>query len=228
MKYFFWGAFVLLGCSSVFSQVNTPEQAMKALSKEPEPVGGLTGKTTYYVQEPATLSGLYGGVDFDGIVCLTASVNFVRRKNAPVVLRDKSYPGQKLLEYSSYRMSYLGLGAEYVFYRSKRWKLSVPLETGIGRYKIEKEFQADPLLPVVFDRESGIIIPFEGGFSASFYIWDWLALKAMLGNRITMGGGDANAVFSGPYWQYGILVFPSALYKEITGKPLRFPSFPNS
>lgn len=226
MRIFCLGLCMAMACSLSVAQVNSPEQALKSFRKKPEPVGGLTGKTTYYVQEPTTVSGLYGGMDFDGIICLTTSINFIRRKNAPVVLRDKSVPGQKLLEYSTYRMSYLGFGAEYVFYRSKRWKLSVPLETGIGSYRIEKQFVADPLQTRIFDEEKGLIIPFEGGFSASFYLWDWLALKAMLGNRIALGGGDANAVFSGPYWQYGVLVFPAALYRQITGQDLKLPKLP--
>ena len=203
------------------AQVQTLSHAQEAIRLKPEPIGGFSSRTTYFIQEPARVTGLYVGADFDGVIMLTAAYNFVSKRNAPLQVRDLSTSGQRLIAFNTYRMRFASLGMEYVFFRSDRWKLSIPLDAGLGRYIVDQEFYSEPLLAMLPTKEKGLILPFEGGFSASFYFWEWLATKAMVGNRIVIGKADANAVFSGPFWQYGILFFPAAAYEKITGQPLK-------
>lgn len=186
-------------------------------------IAGLNSRTSYYVSEPTRLTGVYAGLSFENKLRLTASWNFVRRANAPTEIKTQAYfHGKRQLE-ETYSMRFLAVGSDFVVFNKNRWQLSIPLLFGMGSARVDdkliSELSGDYLIEK--STKKSLVIPLEGSATAQYKMLDWLGLKVSLGNRIAIGKGNVNAVFSGPFWHYGVLLYPTVIYEKSTGHPLQ-------
>ena len=211
---------------ALFSGQNSAAQLAK-LSKLPDGerrwIAGLSSRTSYYVNEPARLTGVYAGLSFENKLRLTTSWNFVRRANAPTEFKTEAFfHGKRRLE-ETFSMRFLGIGADFIVFNKNRWQVSIPILMGMGAARVDYKLISE--LSGAYHIENGtqksLVIPLEGAATAQYKLLDWLGLKASLGNRIAIGKGHVNAVFSGPYWQYGVLLYPAVIYEKTTGHPFK-------
>lgn len=176
---------------------------MTALQVKPKVVFGLNSRFSQIAGNPSKTIKLHVGLDYDKKVRFELGYNYM-----PVASVDVIYPTKSDTIRRTNKLGYLGLQAEYTFYRKKNWKLSVPLQVGIGgNRRTERINQGTRVI------STHTVMPIEGGANALYYFYDWLGVKAGMGYRLSFG--KSFTTLSGSYYNLGIAFFAGELYNRL-------------
>ncbi len=193
------------------------------------PIGGFSGRYSLVQGRANRIMGVYGGAEYLEKYKGWLGYYWMGK---PVVEQysDPALPGLGYVSKLEGRMRYLGLGGEYTFKLSDKWRLSTPVQFGLGKVTEELTSLIDHKL---ISSEKTLVLPFEFGINGQYYIFPWLGAKAGFGTRI-VAGKDMSATYSGPYTTAGILLFFGPLYRKlppnlqiISSNPLRTPPASN-
>lgn len=109
------------------------------------------------------------------------------------------------------RLAYLCYYMDFVFYKTKRWQLSVPLQAGPGLlWHQEKQ---------VYRLFSGDIKYFfflyEPGITAQFKVFTWLGLGNDVAYRFIFRNNKTHTGISSPTFSFKLLFWPDHLFYEM-------------
>lgn len=187
-------------------QAQVMDSVKKALTYKPRIVFGLNGRISTVSGDPHRTMRLFTGLDYNKKVRFELAYNFMP---LPAVNHETINTVDSLTQVNS--LNYLGLQVEYTFFRKNHWKLSYPLQIGIGRNRYTERINGDlrvaSKLPVV---------PIELGVNAVYLFTDWVGLKAGMGVRMSFG--KSFSTLSGPYSNFGIALYAGELYRQIKAK----------
>jgi hypothetical protein len=205
--------YILLGCTLVFTTIvdaQVKDSIAQFLKYKPSPIGGLSGKYSIVQGKPNGISGVYGGAAFGEKFKTWAGFYWM---NDPLSeeIYDPSQPNLGVLNTKYEHMRYFSVAAEYAFLHRDKWKLSVPIQLGVGR---AREWYVSKFDKSIFNKTKKPVFPLEVGFNAQYMFFDWLGAKAGLGTRFALGKGTS-AVYSGPYSTIGILFYFEPLYRKL-------------
>jgi hypothetical protein len=114
------------------------------------------------------------------------------------------------------KMAYLAYYVDFVFHKTKRWQLSVPIQAGTGFswWKNDKRYLAR-------EREKKyFFILYEPGITAQFKVFRWFGLGADVAYRFTLvNSKKIGEKLNSPTYSFKVLVWFDQLYYEL---------FPNS
>ncbi len=203
---------LLWACSQAIYAQEKPK-ILKALNEKPQLIGGLSGKYSLVKGKPNKITGLYLGGEFDKRAKAWAGIYWMRD---PIEdwIRDERFLAANTPVYkykTEGRMTYLSVGLETRILHGEKWKVSVPVQVGIGRVKEKWYYVPSGSL---YKKEQIALLPIEAGVNAEYMIIEWLGLGAGLGTRLTIGK-ETIARYSGPYANLGIVVLLGVLYKKL-------------
>lgn len=114
------------------------------------------------------------------------------------------------------KMGYLAYYIDFVFYKTKRWQLSVPIQAGTGFtwWKNDKNY-------LVREKEKKyFLVLYEPGITVQFKAFKWFGLGADVAYRFTLvNSKKIGEKLNSPTYSFKILVWFDQLYYEL---------FPNS
>ncbi|MBO6515340.1 MAG: hypothetical protein JJ975_02215 [Bacteroidia bacterium] len=174
----------------------------QALKTKPRVVFGLNNRFSTISGEISRTTRLFAGLDYDKKIRFELALNAM--PSAAVTI-DYPRDGDTILRTN--QLAYIGFQAEYTFFHSKKWKLSFPVQIGLGRNTHTRRENRHLLLT----RRSPVV-PIEPGVNGLYYIYDWIGLKAGVGLRMSLG--QSFSALSGPYYNIGVAVFAGELYRR--------------
>jgi len=205
--------YILLSCVliiSTFVDAQVKDSIAQFLKNKPSPIGGLSGKYSIIEGKPNGISGVYIGAAFGEKFKTWAGYYWM---NDPLTeqLVDPSKPNLGFVSTKYQHMRYFSFASEYAFLHMNRWKLSLPVQVGVGR---AREWNISNFDKSIFNETKKPVFVLEVGFNAQYMFFDWLGAKAGLGTRFALGNGTS-AVYSGPYSTLGILFYFEPLYRKL-------------
>jgi len=112
------------------------------------------------------------------------------------------------------KLAYFSLYADLVFYKTKRWQVSVPLQTGFGA----SWFQSSYKYSIDKNRKYFLML-YEPGISTHLKIFKWLGLGVDVGYRFAIKNNNyVGAQFNSPTYAFKILFWADQLYYELFPK----------
>ena len=113
-------------------------------------------------------------------------------------------------------LSFFSANAEYVFFNSKRWQISTPLQIGVGStyflyYESDKNGKS-----IQKRTDEGTVL--VTGFSAvaTYRILRWIGISAGLGYRVGILNNDKVAEsFNSPVYTFKFRIFFGEIYKSV-------------
>lgn len=97
---------------------------------------------------------------------------------------------------------------EYVFYKDPRWKLSIPVQIGVGQSRLETDEYNPPAKVLGKD----LMISYEPAITAEYKIIPWFGIGAGVGYRLMIyGNKNLNEQFTAPVYIFKAKIF----FKEI-------------
>lgn len=113
------------------------------------------------------------------------------------------------------RLAYFSVHAEYVFYQTKHWELSMPLQFGVGQtyYKYNQFGKR-----TVIDKDYNFI--YEPAISVQYKFVKWAGVGIDLGYRFMLTSyTKLNQKFTAPTYAFKVLIYYNEIFKS---------AFPNS
>lgn len=174
----------------------------------------LESRYSFIDNELAGISGIRAGVSFRRKLRFGGGISWLKSDIFQnVYLPNESgipVPKTKYL-----KLAYIALYADFVFYKTKRWQVSIPIQTGIGaswfQYQKAYNFSAG---------KKYLLALYEPGIATSFKIFKWFGLGADVGYRFALKNNkNVDYQYSYPTYAFKILFWADQLYYDI---------FPNS
>lgn len=106
-------------------------------------------------------------------------------------------------------LAYLAYYIEYVYFKTKRWELSIPFQLGGGYSRYEYDYGG-----ITHSDSKKMIAIYEPGISTQFKIFRWMGVGADVGLRVMLMNNNAiRQNFNSPTYAFKLLVWYDELYK---------------
>ncbi|MBL0328068.1 MAG: hypothetical protein IPP64_01285 [Bacteroidetes bacterium] len=112
------------------------------------------------------------------------------------------------------RLVYFSIHAEYVFYQTKHWELSMPLQFGVGQtyYKYNQFGKRK-----VIDKDYNFI--YEPAVSIEYKFVKWVGIGADIGYRFMLTSYKSlNQKFTSPTYAFKLLIYYNEIVKSVFPK----------
>ncbi len=181
------------------AQYNPLDTFRVYLKKKPDLYFSLDWRNSFVRSNPAIIDGFRFGLSYGSKIRLLAGIYDLRYPITRTYQFRQGTPEEET-RYQRSDFFYLGLTCDYVLYRTKKWKLALPVQTGFGW---GNRTETNTLGEVREDIDTHFV-PFEVSFSASYNILPWLYASAGLGYRYALFSNRVSADFSAPIYTYGV------------------------
>ena len=174
----------------------------------------LESRNSFITNNAALVSGIRIGVDFNrklrfggGASWLDSEIkenNFILNENNVLVNVPKYF-----------KFTYICYYADFVFYKTQRWQLSVPIQLGTGM----SWFQDNTTYDLGGPETKYFLLLYEPGITIQFKIFKWFGLGADVGYRFTLKNNNyVGEKLNSPTYSFRISFWPEQLFFELFPK----------
>lgn len=224
-KIFIRHLFLLFFASTVFvsARGQMMDSIYTAFGKKPKLTGGFSTKTSFIDGFNSPVFSVQGGLDFNRVVRTGFSWNWIKlspykpgRNNTPFYL-DKILVdslGKPDTLHPALQLSYLSYFFEYIFFRSRFWQFSIPLQAGAGASRYQYMYQGSKT-----KEDRHFILLYEPAVSGKYKITKWLGIGVDIGYRfMIINNKKIGSKFNSPVYDFKVLLFIGSLYKAVFPK----------
>ncbi len=174
---------------------------------------GIASGYSFIDNRLAGMFGLRVGVSFKRKLKLGGGVSWL---NSDIKTNDFifSETGALINTPTYLKLAYFALYADFVFYKTQRWQLSVPVQTGFGASWFQSQYKYD-----IIRNKKYFLFLYEPGISTQFKIFKFFGLGVDVGYRFVLKNNDyVNLRFSSPTYAFNIKFWADQLFFEIFPK----------
>ena len=173
----------------------------------------LESRYSFIDNDFAGITGFRVGVSFRRKLRFGGGVSWLKSKIYQYEYLPNEY--NVLVSTPKYlRLAYICLYADFVFYKTQRWQVSVPIQTGIGAswFQYEKAYNLN-------SSKKYILMLYEPGIATQFKIFKWFGLGVDVGYRFVLKNNKyVGERFNSPTYAFKILFWADQLYYDIFPK----------
>ena len=191
------------------AQTEMTDSLKAAFHYKPKPSFDFGTRNSFVQNSRADIWGFKLGVSYHKRVRMGAGYNFM--------LSDLTQPLQftdagKNQEVSMHmQLRYFAVYFEYVYYKTRHWEFSIPLQVGIGNSKYIYSYQG-----AEHSMNNQLIALYEPMVQTEYYIFPWLGAEVDVGLRLMLKNKTAiNKNFNGPMYAFGMFLAYDELYKAV-------------
>lgn len=168
----------------------------------------LESRWSFVNNELITISGIRVGAAFEKKLRLGGGVSWLKTPYSQTEL-TLNENGQSILKTTYFKLAYLAAYADVVFYKTKRWQLSVPLQIGAGftwRQDVP-QYQLNQM-----DSKQFLFL-YEPGITVQFKLTRWFGLGSDVAYRFTLKNNKKiSEQLSSPTYSFKIMFWLDQLY----------------
>jgi hypothetical protein len=174
----------------------------------------LESRYTFIDNQLANITGFRLGVAFQRKLRLGGGVSWLKSDFTRVFADDPSVlTSPTHLKYLKF--GYLCFYADFVFYKTKRWQLSVPILGGLGLIWYQKKITYDLQSP----GRKYFLGLYEPGISVQFKVFRWLGAGSDIGYRfVAKDNKKISEQLYSPTYSFKILIWFDQLFFELFPK----------
>lgn len=188
------------------TQAQVCDSIRDALTYKPSFVFGLNSRISTISGDPSRTMRLFVGLDYRKKMRFEFAINGMPQAATDMRINEGGDTVRR-----SNRLTYWGLQAEYTFFRKGHWKLSYPIQVGLGVNNATIRYNQEEVV-----KRSELVVPLEVGADAIYYFYDWIGLKGGMGVRMSFG--NSFSTLSGPYYNLGVALYAGELIRIIKEK----------
>lgn len=171
----------------------------------------LESRNSFIDHQLISVNGVRLGMAFHRKLRLGAGLSWLNSDFKTSFNQEKNDTSTRYLKFA-----YLCYYADFVFYKTKRWQLSVPIQVGTGMswFQNQQAYQVKSKEPKYF------LFLYEPGITAQFKVFQWFGLGADVAYRFTLKNNKKTGEsLNSPTYSFKILFWFDQLYYQL---------FPNS
>lgn len=167
----------------------------------------LESRNSFIKYGRAEVSGVRFGVSFKRKLRLGAGYSWLNSSVfEPKIISDLN--GNKTTVDNYLRFGYAAFYADFVFHKTKRWQLSVPIQLGTGASWFEYRFNNEWL-----KSKKRFLLIYEPGISVQFKIFKFLGLGTDVGYRFVLKNNKyVGDKLNSPTYAFKLLIWLDQLY----------------
>lgn len=174
----------------------------------------LESRNSFIDNQLISVTGVRLGVAFQRKLRMGGGVSWLKTNFKNTVYRTDIF-GQPDTIVSYLKFVYLCYYVDFVFYKTKRWQLSVPIQAGTGVSWFQRQS------PYAFggkDRKYFLLL-YEPGITAQFKVFRWAGLGADVAYRFTMKNNKkVGEKLNSPTYSFKLLFWFDQLFYELFPK----------
>lgn len=158
--------------------------------------------------ELISISGVRVGAAYEKKLRLGGGVSWLKTPYSQIqsVVNEK---GETVLKSTYFKLAYLAGYADVVFYKTKRWQLSVPLQIGVGM----TWYQDVPQYQFQNRNSSQFLFLYEPGITVQYKLTRWFGLGSDVAYRFTLKNNKKiSEQLSSPTYSFKLLFWVDQLY----------------
>jgi hypothetical protein len=217
-------AFVFIICylSFVICYSQAWDSICTSFHKKPRIIAGFATKTTFIDGFRSPVFTAKGGVDFNHTVRVGVGVSWLKlsrykegRDNTPFYL-DKIFSDASgtYVVHPKLELRYVHVFFEYVYFHSRRWLFSVPLQAGVGDSRYKYNYNGKTIV-----ESPHWILLYEPAVSSQYKPLPWFGLSFDAGLRLmVVTNRHIGYKFNSPVYDARAVIFWGELYRIVFPK----------
>jgi hypothetical protein len=164
----------------------------------------LESRISFLTNSLVNVTGVRLGVAFQRKLRIGGGLSWLKTE-VPSIVNDAEHPVRYL------KFAYLCYYVDFVFYKNKRWQLSVPIQagTGISWFQQQKTYQWKTQYPKY------LLLLYEPGITAQFKIFKWVGLGTDVAYRFALNPHKTTGQqLNSPTYSFKLLFWIDQLYFE--------------
>ena len=174
----------------------------------------LESRYSLYENSLISVTGVRIGVAFNRKLRIGGGLSWLKT-DATKVVNEKNEGGSDVRSLNRLKFWYLCYYLDFVFYKTKRWQLSVPIQAGTGScwYQKERGYNLGGKDSKYF------LLLYEPGITAQFKIFKWFGLGSDVGYRFSLSSGKKSGInLNSPSYSFKLLFWFDQLYYDLFPK----------
>lgn len=161
------------------------------------------GRWSFVNHDLTTVQSLKMGVNFGRKISLGGGYSWLKTDvKDNFVLHDDELKRDTVIS-KTLKLHYVCYYADYIFYKSRRWQYSVPMQFGMGTTSFEYQYNT-----VKYKENKHFIALYEPGINVKYKIFRWMGVGANVGYRIVLKNNNfLSKKFNSPIYSAGILIY---------------------
>lgn len=183
-------------------------------SKKWKPLVGFDAYRSFYSGAPVKFNGLRIGIEYKGVHRFGFGF-YGLKKDLVFTDLDVDYPLATDTSLVKFQLNYAAFFYERVFYKTRKWEISIPLYLGAGG--LDGFVEGSDGIYYRYMASSFSLLNI--GIAGKYYILPWLAPRAGTGFRFTFNTEKTiRTAFNGPYYTFGLSILVVELYHSLFKK----------
>lgn len=189
------------------------------LKQKPQVFGKLDTRNSFFYNSRVKIFGIKAGLSFGKRLHLGIGYNQIypfakvtRNFDKQIYYTNESNITDSVT--AKLQLFYFSAHVEYIFYQTKHWQLSIPLQIGVGQtgYKYELMGRKQNI------ERHGCLI-YEPAVSVEYRFVKWIGIGADVGFRFVLTGSKTlNQKFNSPVYAFKLLIYYNEIYKSLFPK----------
>jgi len=212
------GIRILISClllfQSFFAGAQILDSIRSSIGHKPRISVRLDTRNSFISTRSARILGFKAGLEFNKIFRLGVGYNWLGTQlQKEVRLYDQNY-ALTGVTMANLRLRYISFYAEYVFYRTKRLELCMPVQIGLGTSSFQ---HFDGGLKEVTQRSFCMI--YELNVSGHYKVIPWVGIGGGIGYRfMPIGNNNFDQNFNSPIFILKIKLFFADFYRDMKNR----------
>lgn len=209
MKRFFFLAIFL--CLCLIHKAQLMDSVGYLLKQPYSIVVRLESRNSFIDNQLISVSGARLGLSFKRKLKLGVGVSWLDSE-VKEKFNSKSVLGNDTVINRFLKLIYGCYYVDFVFYKTKRWQLSVPIQVGMGA----SWFQNDNIYRLNNNAKKYFLLLYEPGISTQFKVFRWFGLGADIAYRFTLKNNKkVGEKLMSPTYSFKILFWFDELFYEV-------------
>ncbi|MFL5753399.1 MAG: hypothetical protein ACJ76F_08330 [Bacteroidia bacterium] len=161
------------------------------------------GRWSFVNHDLTTVQSLKMGINFGKKISLGGGYSWLKTDvKDNFVLHDNELKKDTSI-FKTLRLHYVCYYADYIFYKSKRWQYSAPMQFGMGSTRFDYTYNGEKV-----KEAKHFIALYEPGINVKYKIFRWMGLGANVGYRIVLKNNNfLSKKFNSPFYSAGVLIY---------------------
>jgi hypothetical protein len=109
------------------------------------------------------------------------------------------------------KFRYISYYFDFVFYKTRHWEFSVPLQIGAGDSRFEYKYNG-----AKFVEDEGLVVLYESAIAGEYKLLKWFGLGAGIGYRLMIvNNRTIPAKFNSPVYDFNLVLYYSEILRVL-------------
>ncbi len=199
----------LLLASPIVNAQAIVDSVKLSLQAKPKLTFNLSSRNAVITNEFAKMRSVFVGANYADRTRLGLSFNWLAlgyQREYPIINQDTITD----LVNRDLRMFYIAPHAEYMFYKTAHWEMTIPVQLGLGYSYFKHEYNNE-----TFTQDGGLVALYEPAMTVTYRFLKYFGVGGGIGVRLMLKNNrNINERFTAPFYMYWFKIYFGDVFND--------------